>query len=193
MWNKWKTSLRYNWISSSTSFKNCLCRDHIWTARESVTPNNAAIDGLIYVRCEIHQVWSRTQVRPELIGGSKANHTSAERNTDQMLRSTQTSYRLRKSQCECRTRRRSYASTEGLPRRCLITLRDQSSLPSLHDPSLSFPFLGKITLQSLFIFSSGRSYFIARCQGRVMDKKKKNNEICLKMPHLARDNQTIVS
>lgn len=68
MWNKWKTSLRYNRIGSSISFKNCLCRDHIWTARESVTPDDAAIDGLIYVRCEIHPVWSRRSDPSWLVG-----------------------------------------------------------------------------------------------------------------------------
>lgn len=42
-----------------------------------------------------------------------------------------------------------------------------------------------------FFFSPGFCCLIARCHERVMDDK--SNEIWCKMPHLAKDNETIVS
>lgn len=92
------------------------------------------------------------EVRTELIGGMRAHHTSAEEKTDLMLRSTQTLNSSPKNQCECRTRRWSYVSTQGLPHRGLITLRDQSPLPSFHELSLYSPWPDNIAEFVHFLF-----------------------------------------
>lgn len=188
MRNKWKTSLRYNRITSSISFKNCLCRDHIWTARESVTPDDAAIDGLICVRCEIRPVWSRRSDPSWLVGLGlitpllRIHWPNAEIDAN-FIQITQKSARM---QDEAALLRVHWGTPTQMPDYAAGPVI--SSLPSPSLPFLSFPLLGQITLQSLFIFSSCRSYFTARCQGRVMDEKNpmKSAAKCLIWPEIIR-------
>lgn len=129
-------SLRYNRIFSFPF----LIKVSMGTDRESITPG-----------WEISPVWTRRS-GSDLGGGIRANHTSAEKETELILRSTQTLYRSHQNQSDCRTRQRSYVSNEGRPRRCLLMLRDQPSLLSLPDPSLYSPWLDSLAQFVHFLF-----------------------------------------
>lgn len=115
------------------------------------------------------------QNRGVVIGGTMVHATSAERITDPVLSSTQTLHKSLKND----------ADAEKL-QCCNVPSDDHHSLSS---PSPNnFAKFVNVLFPLLFVL---KLRFIVRCHGGIMDEK--SNEICSKMPHLARDNQTIVS